>query len=41
VARAADAVERATTAKFAAAVEALGAAIAETKVAIAGLLRAH
>jgi HPt (histidine-containing phosphotransfer) domain-containing protein len=41
VAQAAEAVELAGPAQFAAAVDALGAAIAETSVAISRLLRAH
>ena len=41
VAQAAEAVELAGPAEFAAAVDALGTAIAETSVAIARLLRAH
>ena len=41
VARAAEAVEQAEAAALAAAVEALGAAVAETKAVIASLLRTH
>jgi HPt (histidine-containing phosphotransfer) domain-containing protein len=41
VAHAAEAVELAKATGLAAAVDALGAAVAETKAAIAGLLRAH
>lgn len=41
VARAAEAVEKAGPAALAGAIMALGAAIAEAKLAIAGLLRAH
>jgi HPt (histidine-containing phosphotransfer) domain-containing protein len=41
VARAAEAVEQAKTGEIAAAVDALGTAICETKAAIASMLRAH
>jgi HPt (histidine-containing phosphotransfer) domain-containing protein len=41
VARAAEAVERAEADEIAAAVDALGAAVAETKAAIAGILLTH